>query len=128
MTADIAAGKFIETAVFASNMYGTSVQAVRSVAEAGRVCLLEIDVQGAQRCDSSPFLAFLVSICVTILFFAVFSLFLIASRSFWRTLRCLPTCVLMISQHPQDGPEAALCLHSPAVDGSPCGAPRRPRH
>lgn len=49
MLADIAAGKFIENAEFAGNMYGTSIASVRSVADQGKICVLEIDVQGAQR-------------------------------------------------------------------------------
>ena len=31
-----------------SHLYGTSVAAVQSVAAAGRVCLLDVDVQGVQ--------------------------------------------------------------------------------
>ena len=42
------AGKFIETAEFSGNYYGTSVAAVKSVADQGKICILEIDVQGAQ--------------------------------------------------------------------------------
>jgi len=49
MTEDIAAGKFIENAEFSGNMYGTSIQAVKDVADKGKICILEIDVQGAQR-------------------------------------------------------------------------------
>lgn len=48
MEADIATGKFIESAVFAGNIYGTSFAAVKKVADEGKICVLEIDVQGAQ--------------------------------------------------------------------------------
>ena len=41
-------GKFIETAEFSGNYYGTSVAAVKSIAEQGKICVLEIDVQGAE--------------------------------------------------------------------------------
>ena len=39
------AGAFIEHAEFSGNMYGTSRQAVRDVACAGRRCILEIEAQ-----------------------------------------------------------------------------------
>jgi len=39
---------FIEHAEFGGNMYGTSVKAVQDVAMNGKICLLEIDVQGAK--------------------------------------------------------------------------------
>lgn len=39
------ANGFIETAQFGSNFYGTSVQAVKDVAEAGRVCILDIEME-----------------------------------------------------------------------------------
>jgi guanylate kinase len=36
---------FIEHAQFGSNLYGTSVQAVRNVAEQGRTCILDIEME-----------------------------------------------------------------------------------
>jgi len=39
---------FIEHAEFGGNLYGTSVKAVEDVAKDGKICLLEIDVQGAE--------------------------------------------------------------------------------
>ncbi|KAK4956968.1 hypothetical protein LTR28_005775, partial [Elasticomyces elasticus] len=36
---------FIEHAKFGSNFYGTSVQAVKSVAEKGRICILDIEME-----------------------------------------------------------------------------------
>jgi guanylate kinase len=36
---------FIEHAQFGSNLYGTSVQAVKDVAEKGRVCVLDIEME-----------------------------------------------------------------------------------
>lgn len=44
----VEAGEFIEYARVGSHLYGTSVAAVQSVAAAGRVCLLDVDVQGVQ--------------------------------------------------------------------------------
>ena len=46
MRAEIAEGKFIEFAEVHKNLYGTSKRAVSSVAEEGRVCILDIDTQG----------------------------------------------------------------------------------
>lgn len=36
---------FIEHAQFGSNFYGTSVQAVKDVAEQGRTCILDIEME-----------------------------------------------------------------------------------
>jgi len=41
-------GHFIEHANVHGNYYGTSVQAARDVMSAGKICILEIDVQGAE--------------------------------------------------------------------------------
>lgn len=43
----IAAGAFLEHADVHGNVYGTSEAAVREVCAAGRICIIEIDVQGA---------------------------------------------------------------------------------
>lgn len=40
------AGGFLENAQFASNRYGTSKEALKQVQSSGRVCLLDIDLQG----------------------------------------------------------------------------------
>lgn len=45
----ISEGAFIEYARVHANIYGTSIAAVRSVGDAGKTCLLEIDVQGADQ-------------------------------------------------------------------------------
>jgi len=47
MQRDIAAGLFIEHAEVHGNFYGTSIVAVEDVTKQGMVCLLDIDVQGA---------------------------------------------------------------------------------
>lgn len=38
-------GGFIEHAQFGGNYYGTSVKAVKDVAEKGRVCVLDIEME-----------------------------------------------------------------------------------
>lgn len=48
MAAMIEAGEFIESADVHGNYYGTSKQAVSSVLEQGKICVLDIDVQGVQ--------------------------------------------------------------------------------
>lgn len=42
-------GKFLEYAHVHTNIYGTSVDAVRKVQRAGKICVLDIDVQGVQK-------------------------------------------------------------------------------
>lgn len=58
----MAEGKFLEYAEVHKNLYGTSVAAVRSVLESGRVCILDIDVQGARAIRKSPLRAIYVFI------------------------------------------------------------------
>ncbi|KAI0065640.1 guanylate kinase [Artomyces pyxidatus] len=40
---------FIEHAEFSGNLYGTSVMAVQSIADSGRRCILDIEVQGVRQ-------------------------------------------------------------------------------
>ncbi|KAK5694951.1 guanylate kinase [Elasticomyces elasticus] len=40
---------FIEHAQFGSNLYGTSVQAVKDVANQGRTCILDIEMEGVKQ-------------------------------------------------------------------------------
>ncbi|TKA71484.1 hypothetical protein B0A55_06944 [Friedmanniomyces simplex] len=40
---------FIEHAQFGSNLYGTSVQAVKDVAEKGQTCVLDIEMEGVKQ-------------------------------------------------------------------------------
>jgi guanylate kinase len=46
--AAIEAGEFLEHAHVHGNIYGTSTAAVAAVADAGKTCILDIDVQGAR--------------------------------------------------------------------------------
>ncbi|KAJ2743143.1 guanylate kinase [Coemansia sp. BCRC 34301] len=45
--------EFIEHAEFSGNMYGTTIQAVKDVADSGRMCILDIDVQGVKSVKST---------------------------------------------------------------------------
>ncbi|KAJ8973276.1 hypothetical protein NQ317_019542 [Molorchus minor] len=61
MQKDIEDGKFIESATFGGNMYGTSKAAVAEVTKLGKICVLDIDVQGVKqtkKSDLNPLLIF----------------------------------------------------------------------
>lgn len=49
MTEAIKIGKFIESATFSGNMYGTSKAAVEKVLSDQKVCILDIDTQGVKQ-------------------------------------------------------------------------------
>lgn len=53
MTEAINNGKFIESAIFSGNMYGTSKAAVEKVLESQKVCILDIDTQGVKQIKQS---------------------------------------------------------------------------
>ena len=55
MEADIAAGKFLESANVHGNLYGTSFAAIEAVAARGQTCILDIDVQGVASCRKAGF-------------------------------------------------------------------------
>ncbi|XP_003747018.1 guanylate kinase [Galendromus occidentalis] len=44
----IADGEFIEYTEFSGNMYGTSKRAVRDVMNSGRICILDIEIEGVK--------------------------------------------------------------------------------
>lgn len=43
--AGVARKEFIEHAEFSGNLYGTTVNAVKSVGDQGKICILDIDMQ-----------------------------------------------------------------------------------
>ena len=47
---NIKAGKFLEHANVHGNYYGTSLEAVATVKKRGKICILDIDVQGCRQC------------------------------------------------------------------------------
>ncbi|KAJ4706428.1 Guanylate kinase [Melia azedarach] len=63
MEKDIKDGKFLEFASVHGNLYGTSVEAVEVVADAGKRCILDIDVQGARSVRASTLDAIFIFIC-----------------------------------------------------------------
>lgn len=58
----IKAGEFVEYAHVHGNIYGTSKAAVEAVAKQGKVCVLDIDVQGAKLVDAADLGAYFVFI------------------------------------------------------------------
>ncbi|CAK1544665.1 unnamed protein product [Leptosia nina] len=63
MSAAITKGEFIETAIFSENMYGTSKKAVEDVRRTGRICVLDIEIEGVKqikRTDLDPVLVFVM--------------------------------------------------------------------
>lgn len=62
MTAAIERGEFIENATFSNNMYGTSKAAVATVQSQGKICVLDIEVQGVKQVkqtDLNPLFIFI---------------------------------------------------------------------
>ncbi|XP_043692241.1 guanylate kinase 2-like [Telopea speciosissima] len=56
-------GKFLESASVHGNLYGTSIEAVEVVADAGKRCILDIDVQGARSVKASSLEAIFIFVC-----------------------------------------------------------------
>ncbi|KAJ0568958.1 putative guanylate kinase [Helianthus annuus] len=63
MEEDIKSGKFLEFAAVHGNLYGTSIEAVDVVADAGKRCILDIDVQGARSVRAGSLEAIFVFVC-----------------------------------------------------------------
>lgn len=62
MEEQIKNGEFIESATFSGNLYGTSKQAVEEVQRLGKICVLDIDIQGVKqikRTHLNPFYIFI---------------------------------------------------------------------
>ncbi|XP_022743288.1 guanylate kinase 2-like [Durio zibethinus] len=63
MEKDIKDGKFLEFASVHGNLYGTSIEAVEAVADSGKRCILDIDVQGARSITARSLDAIFIFIC-----------------------------------------------------------------
>ncbi|XWS59144.1 hypothetical protein CRYUN_Cryun08bG0096800 [Craigia yunnanensis] len=63
MEKDIKDGKFLEFASVHGNLYGSSIEAVEAVADSGKRCILDIDVQGAKSVRASSLDAVFIFIC-----------------------------------------------------------------
>ncbi|XP_016919754.1 guanylate kinase isoform X2 [Apis cerana] len=53
MQKQIEQDEFIETAIFSGNMYGTSKRAVEEVQQMGKICVLDIEIQGVEQVKRS---------------------------------------------------------------------------
>ncbi|XP_006562235.2 guanylate kinase isoform X3 [Apis mellifera] len=53
MQKQIEQDEFIETAIFSGNMYGTSKRAVEKVQQMGKICVLDIEIQGVEQVKRS---------------------------------------------------------------------------
>lgn len=53
MKEEISQGMFLEHAMVHGNIYGTSISAIHSVVGAGKICILDIDVQGVENVKAS---------------------------------------------------------------------------
>lgn len=63
MQAAVENGEFLESATFSGNMYGTSIQSVRNVQQNGKVCVLDIEMEGVKQIrdsDLNPILLFIM--------------------------------------------------------------------
>jgi len=49
LEASVARGDFIENAIYSGNLYGTSFAAVQSVVSEGKICILDIEMQGVKQ-------------------------------------------------------------------------------
>ncbi|KAG0363694.1 hypothetical protein BGZ54_008067 [Gamsiella multidivaricata] len=58
----VARGEFIEHAEFSGNLYGTTIQAVRNVGDLGRICILDIDMQGVKLVKATDLNPYYVSV------------------------------------------------------------------
>ncbi|MCL7042045.1 hypothetical protein MKW94_003702 [Papaver nudicaule] len=63
MEKEIRDGKFLESASVHGNLYGTSIEAVEVVSDAGKRCVLDIDVQGARSVRTCSLDAIYIFIC-----------------------------------------------------------------
>jgi guanylate kinase len=62
MEQDMAEGKFLETCEVHGNLYGTSFAAIRDVSESGKICIININIDGAlaiSKTELKPFIIFL---------------------------------------------------------------------
>ncbi|KAG9449415.1 hypothetical protein H6P81_009380 [Aristolochia fimbriata] len=63
MEKDIRDGKFLESANVHGNLYGTSIEAVETVTDSGKRCILDIDVQGTRSVKASSLEVVSIFIC-----------------------------------------------------------------
>ncbi|KAI5629491.1 membrane protein, palmitoylated 2a (MAGUK p55 subfamily member 2), partial [Silurus asotus] len=62
MDADIKAGRYLEQGEYDGNLYGTKIDSIHEVAEAGRLCILDVHPQALKILRTSEFLPYVVFI------------------------------------------------------------------
>ncbi|XP_017342935.1 MAGUK p55 subfamily member 2a [Ictalurus punctatus] len=62
MEADIKAGRYLEHGEYDGNLYGTKIDSIHEVAEAGRLCILDVHPQALKILRTSEFLPYVVFI------------------------------------------------------------------
>uniref|UniRef100_A0A8B9HH09 Membrane protein, palmitoylated 2a (MAGUK p55 subfamily member 2) n=1 Tax=Astyanax mexicanus TaxID=7994 RepID=A0A8B9HH09_ASTMX len=62
MEADIKAGRYLEHGEYDGNLYGTKIDSIHEVVEAGRICILDVNPQALKVLRTSEFLPYVVFI------------------------------------------------------------------
>ncbi|ORZ12964.1 calcium-translocating P-type ATPase [Lobosporangium transversale] len=60
--AGVARGEFIEYAEFSGNLYGTTINAVKTVGDKGKICILDIDMQGVKLVKQTDLKPYYISV------------------------------------------------------------------
>jgi guanylate kinase len=67
MEKEISEGKFLEFCEVHGNLYGTSFGAIKAISDAGKICFLDVNIDGAisiSKTDMKPFVIFLRPVSV----------------------------------------------------------------
>ncbi|NXK95427.1 MPP2 protein, partial [Formicarius rufipectus] len=62
MEADIKAGRYLEHGEYEGNLYGTRIDSIRAVVEAGKMCILDVNPQAVKVLRTAEFVPFVVFI------------------------------------------------------------------
>ncbi|XP_009072618.1 PREDICTED: MAGUK p55 subfamily member 2-like, partial [Acanthisitta chloris] len=62
MEADIKAGKYLEHGEYEGNLYGTRIDSIRAVVEAGKMCILDVNPQAVKVLRTAEFVPYVVFI------------------------------------------------------------------
>ncbi|XP_071584617.1 MAGUK p55 subfamily member 2-like [Heliangelus exortis] len=62
MEADIRAGRYLEHGEYEGNLYGTRIDSIRSVVEAGKMCVLDVNPQAVKVLRTAEFVPYVVFI------------------------------------------------------------------
>ncbi|NWR82012.1 MPP2 protein, partial [Centropus unirufus] len=62
MEADIKAGRYLEHGEYEGNLYGTKIDSIRAVVEAGKMCILDVNPQAVKVLRTAEFVPYVVFI------------------------------------------------------------------